>query len=425
MRALDAIVRVPPSKSLTNRALAAAAFATGTSGIVNPLVADDTTLMAGALRALGVRILEEPGRWIVEGACGPPRIAEATLALGNAGTAMRFLTPLVAAGRGRYVLDGTARMRERPIGDLLSALRSLGVEARSLGANGCPPVEVVASGLPGGDVTLRGSVSSQFVSGLLLAAPLAAGDLVIRIDGPLVSRPYVHLTLDVMKRFGAAIEEIAGPAWRIAPTGYAAREYEIEGDASSACFWFAAAAVTAGRVLVAGIPAGSRQGDLGFLDLLEGMGCRVRRDDPRGLVVEGSALRGIDADLRDMPDTAPPLAAVAIFASGPTRIRGAAHLRDKESDRIAGLAAGLGRLGARVEEHRDGLTIHPGPLHGAALDPLEDHRLAMAFAVAGLGIPGVEVLHPECVAKSYPLFLAELQAAAAPHPGTAPRGISS
>jgi 3-phosphoshikimate 1-carboxyvinyltransferase len=390
--------------------------------IRNPLDADDTRLMSRALEALGIPVARGAGGWTVAGAGGRIPADQARLHLGNAGTAIRFLTPIVALGRGRYLLDGDERMRRRPIGDLLAALNALGVPARSVLGNGCPPVEVTASGLPGGEVAIRGSVSSQFLSGLLLAAPCAAQDLRIAIEGPLVSRPYVDLTLDVMARFGARVE-IEGPGAYLARAGagYAACAYDVEGDASSACWWFAAAAITRGRARVSGIPRSSKQGDLGFLRILEAMGCRVAwrpehgGDAGSGVVeVEGGPLRGVTADLGDMPDVAPALAATAVFASTPTRITGAGHLRDKESDRIAGLAAGLGALGAFTEEHRDGLTIRPGPLRPAALDPLGDHRLAMAFAVAGLGIGGVEVLDPECVSKSYPDFFERLREAVRP-----------
>lgn len=407
-RPLDVTVRVPASKSLTNRALATAALARGTSDLRNPLHADDTRLMAGAVETLGMPVEQREDAWLVHGSGGSIPADGASLHLGNAGTAMRFLTPVVALGRGRFVLDGTERMRERPMGDLLDALNSLGVRARSINGNGCPPVEIDADGLAGGEVTLRGGISSQFLSGLLLASPCAREALTIRLDGPLVSRPYVQLTLDVMRRFGAGFEEEGPEVYRArAGTGYQGREFIVEGDASSACWWFAAAAVTGGRARVLGIPRDSHQGDLGYLGLLEEMGCRTSRVEVEGeeaIQVEGGSLRGIDADLGDMPDTAPALGAVALFASSPTRVRGAAHLRAKESDRIAGLAAGLSALGARTEEHRDGLTIRPGPLGPARLDPLEDHRLAMAFAVAGLGIGGVEIQDPGCVAKSYPGF---------------------
>jgi 3-phosphoshikimate 1-carboxyvinyltransferase len=409
---IDATVRVPSSKSLTNRALAAAGLARGKSILVNPLQADDTLLMAAALQDLGIPVEKDEGRWRVTGSGGRVPASGASLFLGNAGTAMRFLTPIVATGRGRFLLDGTGRMRERPMGDLLAALSSLGVRAEATRGDGRPPIEVDADGLPGGEVTLRSAVSSQFLSGLLLAAPCATGPLSIRLEGPLVSRPYVCLTVDVMERFGISFQETGPERYSLREgAAYASAEYEIEGDASSACWWFAAAAVTGGRARVLGIPGGSKQGDLRFLELLREMGCRVSREETGGdavIEVQGGSLRGIDAHLKDMPDTAPALCAVALFASSPTRIHGAEHLRAKESDRIAGLAAGLGALGGRTAEHRDGLTIRPGPLRSATLDPLDDHRLAMAFAVAGLGIGGVVVTNPACVTKSYPGFFEEL-----------------
>lgn len=417
---IDAEVRVPSSKSLTQRALVCAALARGPSTIRRPLEAEDTLLMAAALRTLGAQVGRGADLWIVHGFEDLFATSGATLRLGNAGTAMRFLIPLVALGRGTFTLDGSERMRERPIGDLIAALRGLGVSIRSYREDGCPPVEIIAAGLPGGHVVVRGAISSQFLSGLLLAAPRAGARLTLQIESTMVSRPYVGLTLEVMRRFGAAVE--VSPAWTapsglpdspvftVSATGYEAADYAVEGDASSACWWFAAAAVTGGRIRVNGISPESGQGDLAFLGLLREMGCRVT-SGPKGedwIEVEGSSLRGIEARLTDMPDVAPALGAVALFASTPTRISGAAHLRAKESDRIAGLAAGLGSLGARVEEHRDGVTIHPGPLRPATLDPLSDHRLAMAFAVAGLGIGEVRILDPGCVAKSYPGFFGEL-----------------
>lgn len=408
---LDAEIRVPPSKSLTQRALICAALAPGPSRLQHPLEADDTFLLSRALMVLGASLGRGPGEWLVEGLRELYPTRGGILRLGNAGTAMRFLIPVVALGRGAWTLDGSQRMRERPVGDLLEALRAHGVDARSYRDDGCPPVEIAADGLPGGEISIRGATSSQFISGLLLAGPRAREDLTIRIEGPLVSRPYVDLTVEVMSRFGAKVERDAASVLRVAATGYSPAVYEVEGDASSACWWLAAAAVTRGRVRVRGIPGSSLQGDLAFLGLMEEMGCRVRREtDESGdfIDLEGGALRGIDANLAHMPDAAPALGAVALFASSPTRIHGASHLRAKESDRISGLASCLGALGALVEEHRDGLTIRPGTLRGAVLDPLGDHRLAMAGAVAGMGIGGVHILDPGCVSKSYPGFFDEL-----------------
>ena len=422
---LDAEIRLPPSKSLTQRALVCAALAAGPSRLATPLESGDTLHLLTALRGLGGRIESSGDAWLVEGFPSLFPSPGGVLDVGSNGTAMRFLIPLTALGKGSWTLDGSERLRLRPVGDLLAALAPLGVEVRSSRGDGFPPVEVRATGLPGGSISVRGEISSQFLSGLLLAAPRARGELRIEVHGPLVSRPYVGLTLEVMRRFGATVlvegwDEAPAPArvrgpgpltFRVQPAGYRPADFAVEGDASSACWWFAAAAVTGGRVRVRSIPPGSAQGDLGFLRLLEEMGCRVVRPAGPGddsIDLEAGSLRGVDADLSDMPDVAPALAAVALFASSPTRIRGAAHLRLKESDRIAGIAALAGSLGALAEEHRDGLTIRPGPLRGATIDPLDDHRLAMAGAVAGLAIPGVRILDPGCVRKSYPGFFEEL-----------------
>jgi 3-phosphoshikimate 1-carboxyvinyltransferase len=411
---IDATVSLPPSKSLTQRALIAAAMAGGESTLSQPLVAGDSQVLSTALTELGIPVRASATRWKVEGCGGRLPSSGAQLDLENAGTAMRFLTPLVATGHGTFVLDGSARMRSRPMTDLLDALAALGVAARSMSGNGCPPIEIRASGLPGGIVGVRGNVSSQFLSGLLLASPCAGSPMTLELTGRLVSSPYVDLTVDLMKRFGVEFDLDGPERYRVrSAAAYSARSYTVEGDASSACWWMAAAAITGGRIRIEGITRKSRQGDLRFMDLMEEMGCRCRWDRSAGgedgIIMEGGSLHGIDADLGDMPDTAPALGAVALFASSPTRIHGAPHLRDKESDRIAGLASGLGALGARTEEHRDGLTIRPGRLRGCALDPLDDHRLAMAFSVAGLGIGGVEILNPGCVAKSYPDFFKTLE----------------
>ena len=299
-------------------------------------------------------------------------------------------------------------MRQRPLGDLGYALRSLGARVAYSAAEGYPPVEIADGPLRGGSATLRADRSSQFVSALLMVAPCTRDGLDLRLLGAPVSRPYVRMTRQMMSRFGGP-EVSASPDRLRVPggSGYRGVELEIEGDASSAAALFAAAAVTRGRVRVTRLPAASAQPDLGFAAILERMGCRVRRE-AEAIEVEGRRLTGVRADLADCPDLAPPLAAVALFAEGPTQIEGAAHLRLKESDRIADLAAGLRRLGAVVEERPDGLRILPGALRGARLDPRRDHRLAMAYAVVGLAVDGVEVEDPGCVAKSFPGFFETL-----------------
>jgi 3-phosphoshikimate 1-carboxyvinyltransferase len=324
---------------------------------------------------------------------------------------MRFQTALVALGRGRYRLDGVARMRERPIQDLLEALGQLGVTAISEPGTGCPPVIVDARGLPGGHARIRGQVSSQFLSGLLLVAPLAERPTTLEVVGELVSQPYVHMTVQMVRDFGGRVEEHGRQRFHF-PAGQAAlqsREYVIEPDASAASYFLAAAAVTGGEVTVAGLDRDrSLQGDVHFADVLAAMGCRVPRPSA-GLTVRGGPLRGIDVDLNAISDTVMTLAAVACFADGPTTIRNVAHIRHKETDRLAALAAELRKVGAEVEEFVDGLRITPRPLHGAVLDTYNDHRMAMSLALIGLRVPGIVINNPGCVAKTYPHFWTDLE----------------
>jgi 3-phosphoshikimate 1-carboxyvinyltransferase len=420
---VEGTVAAPPSKSVTQRALCAAALAPGRSLVRNALLADDSRHLVAALDAAGIGATVSPP---ADGAPGPavPGVGvdvevdgrggripapAASVMVGNAGTAMRFLTALLALGRGDYLIDGDERMRERPIEDLLVALRALGARAESMRGNGCPPVRVGGPGIPGGTARLAGGRSSQYLSAILLAAPAAASAVTVEIEGDLVSRPYVDLTLDVMRAFGAEVETgpPGGPPRRFtvpADRSYAAREYVVEGDYSSASYFFAAAAVTGGRVRVQGLDPRSRQGDAAFVGLLERMGCRADRA-PGGVTIEGAAdLRGIEADCNTMPDIVPTLAVVALFAQGPTRITGVPHLRYKETDRIAALVGEIRRLGGRAEPAPDGLSIEPVPLRGARVETHGDHRMAMAFAVAGLRVPEVVIADPGVVSKSFPAF---------------------
>jgi len=398
-------VTAPPSKSVTNRALLLAGLAAGTSRLHHCLVSDDTLHMKKALRSLGIDLQELPdGCLEVTGSAGRPPAGEADLFLGNAGTAMRFLCAAVTLGTGAYRLDGEARMRERPLGDLVRALTELGIQVEYPLQEGYPPVLVSAGPLRGGQVRLHAGRSSQFLSALLMVAPCTARGLEIALDGPVISRPYVDLTLELMDRFGGPAVEETRDGYRVpGGAGYRSTVLEVEGDASSAAALFAAAAVSGGSVEVRGLPANSRQPDLHFVELLARMGCHVVRQE-NAVEVSGGALHGIHADLAHCPDLTPALAAVGLFAQGSTRITGAPHLRLKESDRIGDLAGELRKLGAQVEEHADGLSIHPGPLRGARLDPHRDHRLAMAFAVVGTVVAGVEIEDPGCVSKSFPGF---------------------
>jgi 3-phosphoshikimate 1-carboxyvinyltransferase len=404
-------VRPPGSKSITNRALVCAALAKGNSLLTGALDSDDTRVMIDSLGRLGIEV--RPNRSdhtiAVQGCAGNIPNHEAQLYVGNSGTTVRFLTALVTLGNGTFTLDGNTRMRERPIQDLLDALAQLGMKAESSGGTGCPPVTIHAAGLPGGNVAMRGDVSSQFLSGLLLAAPYAKSAMNLSIDGVLVSQPYVQMTLDVMQAFGVSINAQNLAAFAIsAPQHYAGRKYSIEPDASAASYFWAAAAITGGRVTVEGLDRTSLQGDVAFCDCLTKMGCEVRYADGATTVV-GKALHGIDVDMNAISDTVQTLAAVALFAEGPTTVRGVAHIRHKETDRIAALATELRKLGATVDEKPDGLTIIPGPLRRAVIDTYDDHRMAMSLSLVGLRQLGITINDPGCTAKTYPEFFADLE----------------
>jgi 3-phosphoshikimate 1-carboxyvinyltransferase len=413
---LDTSIRPPGSKSLTNRALICAALARGRSVLRGVLESEDTRLMIESLRALGLTIVEDHAACTLEitGCDGHISVESADLYIGNSGTSVRFLTALVALGHGRFRLHGTPRMHERPIQDLLDALGRLGIRATSEAGTGCPPVVIDAGGIRMARTQVRSDVSSQFVSAILMVAPCAAVNgprptARVEIDGVLVSKPYVTMTLAVMKAFGATVEHDADlTRFEIPTEGYRACDYEIEPDASAASYFWATAAITGGRVRVEGLSRGSLQGDVGFCECLAQMGCDVSYD-PRGIAVRGGALQGIDVDMNAISDTVQTLAAVALFAQGPTRIRGVGHIRHKETDRIAALVTELGKLGARVEEHADGLTIIPGPLQGATIETYDDHRMAMSLSLVGLRIPGVVIRDPGCTAKTYPGFFADLR----------------
>ncbi len=412
---LAATMRPPGSKSITNRALVCAALARGPSTLTGALQSEDTQVMIAALGQLGIAIKAEADGEIlrVAGCAGRLPAAAADLYVANSGTTVRFLTALVALGQGRFRLDGSPRMRERPIGDLLDALAQLGVRAESEAGSGCPPVVIDAAGLPGGTATVRGDVSSQFLSGLLMAAPCARGPLDLVIAGSLVSQPYIRMTLAVMRSFGVELDGSDLARLHIpAPRVYQGCDFAIEPDASAASYFWAAAAIAGGRVTVRGLSRGSLQGDVDFCQCLEQMGCRVEYDAAGTTVTGAAELRGIDVDMNAISDTVQTLAAVALFARGPTRIRNVAHIRHKETDRIGDLARELRKFGAGIEERADGLTITPGPLGGAEIDTYNDHRMAMSLALVGLRVPGVIIRDPGCTAKTYPQFFRDLAALA-------------
>jgi 3-phosphoshikimate 1-carboxyvinyltransferase len=407
-----AVVRVPGSKSLTNRALIVAAMADGKSTLEGALDSEDTRVMVRALQDLGVTVRHDPEAAVIEieGCGGRFPNLEANLSVANSGTSLRFLTAMLATGRGTYHLDGTPRMRQRPVSDLLTALNGLGAGARSDHETGCPPVTIEASGLHGGYSFVRGDVSSQFLSGLLMALPYARDTTTVEVQGVLVSLPYVAMTLSVMEAFGVKIGNREFRRFDVDPAGYRGREYAIEPDASAASYFFALAALTGGTVAVEGLGTSSLQGDLAFVDILEHMGCTVAREPDR-TTVTGGPLRAADVDMNAVSDTVMTQAVVALFAEGVSRIRNVGHIRHKETDRIAALATELRKLGARVDELPDGLVIDPPTLdmlRPARIATYDDHRMAMSFALAGLKIPGVVIEDPGCVAKTYPGFWDDL-----------------
>ena len=410
--AIDAVVRVPGSKSITNRALLIAALAAGESELLGALESDDTLAMVEGLTALGCEITLGPERWRVRGRRGRLQRSAAAIHARGSGTTARFLTAAAALANGPVVIDGNARMRARPIADLTDALRALGVKVDMLGEGGCPPVRVHGGALPGGHAEIDARHSSQYVSAVLLAAPYARADVVLEFtDGILVSRPYVDLTLDVMRAFGAEVAWTQDSTLRVkAGRGYRGRPYTIEPDASAATYPFCAAAISGGRARVEGIPASSIQADMRVLGVLEAMGCEVLRgadfSEVRGPV---GRLRGVSVDMNEMPDAALAIAVVALFAGGPTQLRNIANLRIKETDRLLALETELRKLGAGATATADSLSIEPGRLHGAQIETYDDHRMAMSFALAGLRIPGIAIRDPACVRKTWPDFFEMLE----------------
>ncbi len=412
---IDTTLTVPGSKSLTQRALIAAALADGETTLKWPLTSEDTEYTSQALAAMGIKVRQGKEEWKVAGKGGRIAAPAQEIFLGNNGTATRFLTSVAALGHGNFTINGDKRMTERPIKPLMEALAGWGVDIRSIHNTGCPPVAIKASGIRGGKTLLPEGKSSQYLSSLLLVAPYAAQPAELSVAGEVLSKPYVTMTLAVMKAFGievAANEELN--RFRIPQGCYRAQEYLVEGDASSASYFWAAAAVTGGRVTVANVPSPSLQGDAVLVEILAQMGCRVERSDKGITVIGTKELRGVEVDMGDCPDVVPTLAVVASQARGRTVIRNIAHLRIKECDRLAVMVKELSKLGAKMQELPDamiieGIDANPGPLRGAEIDTYNDHRIAMCFAVAGLKVPGVKVKGEECVAKSFPDFWERFQ----------------
>lgn len=411
---INADVTVPGSKSDTNRALIIAALADGCSTLTGALFSDDTRYLMAALKELGFAVDgdEAANTITVTGLGGRIPASSADLYVGLAGTAMRFLTAFVALGQGRYRIDGTERMRQRPIQPLLDSLNQLGVKAFSELGTGCPPVLIESDGLTGGRARMAGSQSSQYFTALLLVGPLTREGIEIEVEGELVHTPYIDLTASVMARFGATMNHTDYRVLRV-PGGqsYRAMGYPVEPDASAASYFFAAAAVTGGRVTVRGLGRDCKQGDIRFVDVLEKMGCAVNWECDSVEVIGPAQLNGVDVDMGPISDTALTLAAIAPFADSPVTIRGLSHTRLQETDRVAAPVAELRRLGVTVEEHPDAMVIHPSMPHGGRVETYDDHRMAMSFALIGLRVPGITILNPICVAKTFPDYFERLEEA--------------
>lgn len=416
-RPLDATVTLPGSKSITNRALLIAALADGQSILKGVLLAEDTLLMIDALRTLGIRISVDEAAGVAEvtGCGGHVPSSGAELFCGNSGTTIRFCSALASLARGRFTLDGIARMRERPIAALGDVLNALGAGIEYADRPGYPPLTIHASGLSGGKVGIHDVPSSQMISALLMVAPYAAQDIMVEATGNLPSLPYVRMTTAVMERFNVVVLEnyLGEPCEEArfvveAPQRYQGTTYAVEPDASNATYFLASAAIAGGSVTVRGLGTASIQGDARFVDVLEKMGCKIKRASDSLTVSspsDGRRLCGVDVDLNAMPDAVQTLSVVALFAEGPTTIRNIANLRLKETDRIRALCNELSKLGAKVEEEADSLIIHPPDvIQPALIETYEDHRMAMSFALVGLRVDGIVIQNPDCCRKTFPDF---------------------
>jgi 3-phosphoshikimate 1-carboxyvinyltransferase len=402
---LSAVVELPGSKSLTNRALVLASLAEGRSVVRRPLRSRDTELMAAALRVLGVGVEDAAdGSWVVHGVPGPLRPTGGAVDVGNAGTVARFLPAVATLADGTVRFDGDRRVRERPLGPLLAALRDLGADLDRVDA--LPVVVRGRGGLRGGSVVLDASQSSQFVSGLLLSAPRFQQGLVLRHEGPpLPSAPHLAMTVEGLRDAGAVVDDTTPGSWHVSSGPLRALDAAVEPDLSTAAAYLAAPLVAGGSVTVPGWPSRTTQPGAVLPDVLEQMGARVTRTAQAVTVTAGDRLTGVDVDLRDAGELTPVLTALAALADSPSRFRGVAHLRVQETDRLQALATELGRVGGDVRETEDGLEVNPTPLTAGVLASYDDHRIAMAWAVLGLGVDGIEVEDVATTRKTVPDFV--------------------
>jgi 3-phosphoshikimate 1-carboxyvinyltransferase len=397
-------ISVPGSKSYTHRLLIASALSDGVCGLRNCLRSEDTILTLEALRKMGVRIDDARAEITVYGTKGALDACNEPIFLGNSGTSMRLLTGVAALGRGEYILTGSSRMCERPIGDLLDGLKNLGVTAGSLNKNGCPPVLINGGKIKGGSIGLKCGLSSQFLSSILLIAPYTGNGVEIKVvEGP-VSKPYIDMTVDIMAKFGIHVKRSGYEKYFVEGGGcYRAGSHTVEPDCSQAGYFWAVAAVTGSVIKVKDITKDSRQGDLRITELLGRMGCEISFESD-GISVRGGSLACIEADMSDMPDMVPTIAVVASFAKGTTLIKNVGHLKAKESDRLSAVVNELSKTGIDAECSETDLMIKGGTPHGAVIDTYNDHRIAMSFAVAGLRTPGIFIKDEKCVEKSFPDF---------------------
>ncbi|MCB5160542.1 3-phosphoshikimate 1-carboxyvinyltransferase [Marinomonas algarum] len=401
-------IQIPGSKSLSNRILLLATLAKGTTKITNLLDSDDIKRMLESLTKLGVNYqLEDQGTTcVIEGLGGPIQADHGDLFLGNAGTAMRPLTAALCLGQGEYYLHGEPRMHERPIGDLVDALSSLGVNICYEGETNYPPLRIKSNGLSGGEVSIKGNISSQFLTAILMSAPMAQGDLTIKVEGELVSKPYIDITLHTMKQFGVEVDNQDYQAFVVKgqQTYQSPGEIMVEGDASSASYFLAAAAIAGGKIKVHGVGSDSVQGDVKFADVLAQMGAKITYG-PTWIEAERGQLNGVDLDMNHIPDAAMTIATTALFAQGPTTIRNIYNWRVKETDRLYAMATELKKLGVDVIEGEDFIKVTPATtLQHAAIDTYNDHRIAMCFSLVAFSNTAVTINDPGCTSKTFPTY---------------------
>lgn len=400
----NALIQVPGSKSYTHRILIAAALSDGVCRILSPLRSQDTLLTLGALQRMGIRVEAHPDAIVVHGAGGHLAPVDQPIDLGNSGTSMRLLSGVAALGNGTYTLTGTRRMCERPMQALIDSLGHMGVGARSQEGNGCPPIVIEGGHHKGGRTHIDCSVSSQYLSALLLIAPCLDQGLVIDVVKGPVSKPYIDMTVDIMEAFGVRLERSQYARFTVAGgQTYRAGDYAVEPDGSQAGYFWAAAALTGTRVKVKDVTRASRQGDVGLAEVFGHMGCQVAHESD-GIAITGGPLKAVSVDMGNMPDMVPTLAVVAAFAQGTTVMRNVAHLRAKESDRLAAVSQELAKMGVKTYCGHDELQVIGGHPRGAEIHTYDDHRIAMSFAIAGLKVPGIAVDDEDCVQKSFPDF---------------------